>query len=148
MLAFALVLGAGNQDALAVSQLAVLTAATDTTAFAVQASLETRFAYVLTGDAEADRVSQAGLAGLSKVLAARTAVEPGAPIGVDPTRDELVFFPLIYWPVSARAEPLPDKVLAKIDAYMKQGGLIIFDTKNDETLAGNIALASGSSPLV
>jgi hypothetical protein len=68
-------------------------------------------------------------------------------MGVDPARDELVFFPLIYWPVSAKAEPLSDKVLAKIDAYMKQGGLIIFDTKSDETLGGSIGLAGGSSPL-
>lgn len=110
-------------------------AATD---FALQASLETRLAYVITGNEEADNVSKAGLSGLSKVLNARTAVEPGEPMGIDPARDELVFFPLIYWPVLPNAEPLPDKVLAKVDAYMKQGGLIIFDTKNDGTFSGSL----------
>ncbi|MBI4724051.1 MAG: DUF4159 domain-containing protein [Rhodomicrobium sp.] len=115
-------------------------------AFALQASLDTRLAYVLTGDAEADRISRAGLSGLSKVLSARTAVEPGEPMGVDPARDELVFFPLIYWPVLPNAEPMPDKVLAKIDAYMKQGGLIIFDTKNDGNFTGSV-LARGATPL-
>lgn len=108
-------------------------AATD---FALQASLETRLAYVVTGNEEADRISKAGLSGLSRVLNARTAVEPGEPMGIDPGRDELVFFPLIYWPVLPDAGPLPDKVLAKVDAYMKQGGMIIFDTKNDGSFNG------------
>ena len=111
-------------------------AATD---FALQASLETRLAYVVTGNGETDRISKAGLSGLSKILNARTAVEPGEPMGIDPARDELVFFPMIYWPVLPDAEPLPDKVLAKVDAYMKQGGLIIFDTKNDGTFSGSLA---------
>jgi hypothetical protein len=106
------------------------------TEFALQASLETRLAYVVTGNEETDRISKAGLMGLSKVLTARTAVEPGEPMGIDPAHDELVFFPLIYWPVLADAEPLPDRVLARVDAYMKQGGLIVFDTKNDGTFAG------------
>ena len=115
-------------------------AATD---FALQASLDTRLAYVVTGNDETDRISRAGLSGLSKVLNARTAVEPGEPMGIDPARDELVFFPLIYWPVLPAAEPLPDRVLAKVDAYMKQGGLIVFDTKNDGAFSGT--LSSGTA---
>jgi hypothetical protein len=115
----------------------------DATRHALQASVETRFAYVLTGDAETDRTSQAGLAGLAKVLALRTAVEPGEPVGVDPARDEIVFFPLLYWPVlSGNAAPLAPAALARVDAYMKQGGLIIFDTKTDQALASALAPAS------
>ncbi len=114
--------------------------------FALQASLETRLAYVVTGNGEMDRISKAGLSGLSKVLNARTAVEPGEPMGIDPARDELVFFPLIYWPVLPDAEPLPDRVLARVDAYMKQGGLIIFDTKNDGTFSGSLTRGT-STPL-
>ncbi len=113
------------------SRAATLSPADD---FALKAALETRLAYVLTGNAEADRVSQAGLVGLSKVLIARTAVEPGDPIGLDVERDELVFFPLIYWPVLSKVETLSDKALAKVDSYLKQGGLIVFDTKNDDVL--------------
>ncbi len=116
-------------------------------AFALQASLETHLAYVVTGNAEADRVSQAGLSGLSKILAARTAVEPGEPMAVDPARDELVFFPLLYWPVLPNAEPLPDAVLAKVDAYMKQGGLIVFDTKADDANAGALMSSGATTPL-
>ena len=118
-------------------------AATD---FALQASLDTRLAYVVTGNDETDRISKAGLSGLSKVLNARTAVEPGEPMGIDPARDELVFFPLIYWPVLPDAHPLPDRVLARVDAYMKQGGLIIFDTKNDGAFGGSLT-GGASTPL-
>ena len=100
----------------------------------------------MTGNEEADRISRAGLSGLSKVLNQRTAVEPGEPMGVDPARDELVFFPLIYWPVLPDAEPLPDRVLAKVDAYMKQGGLIVFDTKNDGSSAGGLAPRAARRP--
>ncbi|MGA8768887.1 MAG: DUF4159 domain-containing protein [Rhodomicrobium sp.] len=121
--------------------------ANEAATFALQASLETHLAYVATGNAEADRVSQAGLSGLSKILTLRTAVEPGDPMAIDPARDELVFFPLIYWPVLPNAEPLPDAVLAKIDAYMKQGGLIIFDTKSDDANPGSLLSPGVSTPL-
>ncbi len=121
--------------------------ANSSAAFALQASLETHLAYIVTGNAEADRISQAGLSGLSKILTARTAVEPGEPMAIDPARDELVFFPMIYWPVLPNAEPLPDNVLAKVDAYMKQGGLIIFDTKNDDANPGALLSSGVTTPL-
>ena len=44
-------------------------------------------------------ISKAGLAGLTLFLAQRTALEAGEPIGLDLDRDELAFFPLIYWPI-------------------------------------------------
>ncbi|MGH6735852.1 MAG: DUF4159 domain-containing protein [Methyloceanibacter sp.] len=103
--------------------------------FALKASLDTRLAYVLTGDADIDRTSEEGLWGLSKVLRARTALEPAEPMGVDIDKDELSFFPVLYWPVHEDAEPLSDATLAKIDAYMKQGGLIIFDTRDQESVS-------------
>ncbi len=115
--------------------------------FALQASLETRLAYVITGNSEIDGISKAGLQGLSRVLSRRTAVEPGEPMGVDPARDELVFFPLIYWPVLPDARPLPDRTAAKVDAYMKQGGLIIFDTKNDGVFNGSNLAGAATTPL-
>ncbi|MDJ0512681.1 MAG: DUF4159 domain-containing protein [Methyloceanibacter sp.] len=103
--------------------------------FALNATLKTRLAYVLTGDGRIDRTSQDGLMGLSKVLGARTALEPGAPMGVNIEADDLSFFPVLYWPVREDAEPLSDETLAKIDAYMKQGGMIVFDTRDQERVA-------------
>ncbi len=116
------------------------------TAFALKASLATRLAYVITGDAAIDDISARGLSGLSKVLAARTAVEPAEPMGVDIDSDELVFFPLIYWPVRADAQPLSDATLAKVDAYMKQGGMIIFDTRDYQMPLGGGSGGTGQSP--
>jgi hypothetical protein len=98
--------------------------------FALKASLQTHLAYVITGDPDIDRTSEEGLSGLSKVLRARTALEPADPMGIDIDKDELAFFPLLYWPVREDAKPLSDATLAKVDAFMKQGGLIIFDTRD------------------
>lgn len=94
------------------------------------ATLTTRLAYVVTGDDEIDGISHAGLAGLGQFLSLRTALEPGEPVGVDIKTDELAFYPLLYWPVSADA-PVPDTAtMARIDAFMKQGGTILFDTRD------------------
>jgi len=97
---------------------------------AIQATGKVTFGYVLSGDAATDEVSRQGLIGLGKFLIARTAVEPGEPSAVNILNDEIAFYPILYWPVLANARPLPGATLTKIDAYMKQGGMIIFDTKD------------------
>lgn len=97
---------------------------------ALKATSKVTFGYVLTGNPEIDEISRNGLTGLGKVLAMRTAVEPGDPVGVNITSDEIAFFPILYWPVPEDARPLPEETLAKIDAFMKQGGMIIFDTRD------------------
>jgi hypothetical protein len=97
---------------------------------ALKSTLETRLAYVITGDAEVDRISKAGLQGLTLFLAQRTALEAGEPIGLDPGRDELAFYPLIYWPIVASAPKPTREALEHIDAYMKQGGTVLFDTRD------------------
>jgi hypothetical protein len=98
--------------------------------FELRASLQTRLAYVITGDAETDATSRAGLEGLTAFLTTRTALEPGTPLGVNIASDELAFFPILYWPiVPGAAKPSPE-TLARIDRYMKQGGTILFDTRD------------------
>ncbi len=90
----------------------------------------TRLAYVVTGDKAVDDMSKAGLTGLNSVLGARTALEPGDAIGVNVERDELAFFPVLYWPIVA-GRPIPSaETLRKLEAYMKGGGLVIFDTRD------------------
>jgi hypothetical protein len=98
--------------------------------FALKASGQTRLAYIVTGNADVDGIVRAGLAGLTLFLAQRSALEAGDPIGLDPARDELSFFPLIYWPVIPGAPKPPAEALTKIDAYMKQGGTVLFDTRD------------------
>jgi hypothetical protein len=97
---------------------------------ALRATLQTRLAYVITGDAEVDRISQLGLQGLTLFLAQRTALEAGEPIGVDPAKDELAFYPLIYWPMVAGAPRPSREALEQIDSYMKNGGTVVFDTRD------------------
>jgi hypothetical protein len=97
---------------------------------AVKATSKVHFAYVVTGDAAIDEASRRGLIGLGRYLTMKTAVEPGEPFAVNIETDEIAFFPMIYWPVLPNARPLSPAVAAKIDAYMKQGGMIIFDTRD------------------
>ncbi len=93
-------------------------------------ALVTRLAYVVTGDSQIDETSRAGLAGLTQVLGQRTALQPGEPIGIDPARDEIAFYPLIYWPVVASRPAPSEAAVRRIDAFMKGGGTVIFDTRD------------------
>jgi hypothetical protein len=98
--------------------------------FAMKAVHQTHLAYIVTGNPEVDDVSKAGLQGLTLFLAQRTALEAGDPNGLDPARDELAFFPLIYWPISLKAEKPSQAALERIDTYMKRGGTVLFDTRD------------------
>ncbi len=98
--------------------------------FAMKAVSQTRLAYVVTGNADVDSIVKAGMAGLTLFLAQRTALEAGDPIGIDPAHDELAFFPLIYWPVVPGAPKPPQDAINRIDAYMKNGGTVLFDTRD------------------
>ena len=106
--------------------------------FALKASLDTRLAYVITGNAEIDATSEAGLSSLSRILAARTAFEPGEPMGVNLATDELAFFPVLYWPMSSGQEDLAPETLGKINTYMKNGGTILFDTRDQDQAVGGM----------
>ena len=97
---------------------------------AIEAISKTRIAYVLTGVPGDDSISRAGMEGLTRFLIEKTALEPGAPAGVDISKDELSFYPLIYWPIDPAA-PMPSQAaIARIDAYMQQGGTVLFDTRD------------------
>jgi hypothetical protein len=98
--------------------------------FAIKSVAPTHLAYVITGNADVDSIVKAGMSGLTLFLAQRTALEAGDPVGIDPARDELAFFPLIYWPVVPGAPKPPPEAINRIDAYMKQGGTVLFDTRD------------------
>ncbi|MCC5997223.1 MAG: DUF4159 domain-containing protein [Oceanicaulis sp.] len=100
-------------------------------------ALEVRFAYVLTGDARIDSVSRAGLAGISRESRRRSAVEPGAPAGVNIETDEILFFPLVYWPVTPDAPALSEAAAARVSAYLQSGGMIVFDTRDGRDAASS-----------
>ncbi len=116
-------------------------AATDEQAMA--ATLQTHLAYVKTGNAEIDQESEQGLKGLGEIIADRTAASLGDPQGLDIENDELVFYPLIYWPVTEDAEAPNAKALERISTYMKNGGTIFFDLRDPSATLG--AGASGEA---
>jgi hypothetical protein len=111
--------------------------------FALKNALETRFAYVMTGDDAIDQISEQGLKGLNQILRDRTSVDAGDPVGVNIERDDVVFFPMLYWPVRADAPVPSDAALARMDTYMKNGGTIFFDLREDG--AGADALSGGAT---
>jgi hypothetical protein len=106
-----------------------------------QASSELTLAYVVTGNSKVDAISKAGLDGLSQTLFARTSVEPAAPVGLDLERDMLMFYPLLYWPITADQPTPSSKAYRKLNAFLKSGGMIVFDTRD-----GDIAGFGTSSP--
>ncbi len=87
-------------------------------------------AYIKTGDSNLDRLAQRGLESLSKTLKARTSVEPAGVAALNPENDELAFFPLIYWAVSAHNTKYSDKAMQNIQSYLDHGGTILFDTRD------------------
>jgi hypothetical protein len=104
----------------------------------------THLAYVVTGERAVDDISERGLAGLTEFLTYRTTLEPGAPVGLDISKDELSFYSLIYWPVSASA-PMPSaSAISRIDAYMRAGGTVLFDTR-DQNAALSPSLSASAN---
>ena len=115
--------------------------ASDADVRAIQATDGVVLAYVMTGDSAVDHLSAAGLRGLGTQLWARTAVEPMEPMGVDPSKDELAFFPFLYWPVIADAPILTSATYDRLNRYLRGGGMILFDTRD-----GDGSMLDGSSP--
>ncbi|MEM1004251.1 MAG: DUF4159 domain-containing protein [Pseudomonadota bacterium] len=107
----------------------------DETDFALAATHELVLAHVLTGDSQVDDIAQAGLRGLAQTLYYRTSVEPADPIGVNLERDEVAFFPLLYWPITPDQSQPSAEAYSKLNAYLRSGGMILFDTR-DADIAG------------
>ncbi|MFX0542137.1 DUF4159 domain-containing protein [Roseovarius sp. S4756] len=105
---------------------------------------EVTLAHVITGDAAADDLAAAGLEGLGQTLFFRSTVEPASPQGVDLETDELAFFPLLYWPITP-AQPIPsDAAYAKLNEYLRSGGMILFDTRDADIAGFGASSANGA----
>jgi len=110
--------------------------------FTVEATSELHLAYVHTGIAEIDEESRAGLAGLTDILGHRTAIEAAAPMEVDPERDELIFFPLLYWPVVEGQQLPSSRAIERLNRFLATGGTILFDTHDQ---GGRTAFSSAAT---
>ncbi len=96
----------------------------------IELSRQTHFGYILTGKADIDRMSEAGLNGLSSILRKRTAVEPGDAMAIELDKDTLAFYPLIYWPITKDQPLLTPEQVEKLNEYMALGGLLLVDTQD------------------
>jgi hypothetical protein len=104
-------------------------------------------AYIQTGNALVDETSRRGLENLARVLTQRTSAEPDGVAALNPERDTLSFFPLIYWPISAQQENLSDQALRNVQAYLDQGGTILFDTRDQNQSANALSGTTNTAQL-
>jgi len=115
----------------------------DETDAAVRAG-KTHLAYVITRNDEIDKISKAGLESLSQFITQRTTINSGEVISLDLEKDELAFYPLIYWPIDPDSSMPSPQAIERIDTYMHQGGTILFDTRDQIT--ANLRLDNKASP--
>ena len=114
--------------------------------FVTRATSELRLAYVRTGNDAVDSESRDGMTGLARILAQRTSVDTAEPMAIDVENDELIFFPLLYWPVTPGQAPLSPQAVERINRYIETGGTILFDTRDaDQTTPGLYGGASQSA---
>ncbi|WP_372885213.1 DUF4159 domain-containing protein, partial [Shimia sp.] len=110
---------------------------------AIAVTREVVLAHVLTGAPAVDEIARAGLYGLSRTLFLRTSVEPADPVAVDLETDALTFYPLLYWPITPQ-QPIPSaKAYAKLNAYLRSGGMILFDTRDSDIARYGAASPNG-----
>lgn len=133
------VAGRGAVIGLAFVMVADRTQADDAAAIAVTS--EITIGYVLTGNRTVDQISHAGIVGLSNTLNFRTSVEPSAPKGINLEKDVIAFYPLIYWPITPDQKKPSSAAYEKLNNYLRNGGMILFDTKD-----ADIAEFGASSP--
>ncbi len=95
------------------------------------AAIATRLGYIVTGDAQVDEVSRLGLVGLSDFVNRRTAAALADPQPLVPGRDDLSFYPLIYWPVLPEANTPDAAAAAALNTFMRNGGILLLDTRDE-----------------
>ena len=98
--------------------------------FALKASLDLRLSYVITGQADVDQMNHNGLNGLTEILFRRTSIEAAEPLGVNLEADDISLVPFLYWPITQNQAQLSDAALRRVDQFMKTGGMVLFDTRD------------------
>ena len=91
----------------------------------------TRIGFVATEDPAADEAVRQGLVGLSEYVNRRTAAALGDPVMVRPGQDDLSVLPLLYWAILPEAQPPGPAAAAALNEFMRNGGIILFDTRDE-----------------
>ncbi|AMW34706.1 DUF4159 domain-containing protein [Haematospirillum jordaniae] len=98
-------------------------------------ALDTRLAWVATGDVDIDILTESGLQRLTGALALRTSAELAKPRRINPHTDTLEFYPLIYWPVAPGAVGVPTQTRDRVARYLERGGLLVLDGRHPDNAA-------------
>jgi len=113
----------------------------------IAAADSTHLAYVRTGIPNIDATSRAGLYGLTTKLLERTSADMGDPVGVDLDVDMLDFYPVLYWPIAGSSGLLSDRAVTAINRYLAGGGMILFDTADQNVVGITGGLGPGAMRL-
>jgi len=86
------------------------------------------FAYIKTDNPDVNNLSYNGLKGLANIVNTRTAIKVEGISAVDPSKSELIYYPFIYWPMASKQRGMSLDAVRNIQNYLLNGGIILFDT--------------------
>lgn len=90
-----------------------------------------QLAYIDTRNQALNSLSERGLVALTQVLSNRTTVTPAPPIKLNPTTDDLGFYPVIFWPVTPDLAGIGQEAAENLRLYIENGGLLVIDGLTD-----------------
>jgi hypothetical protein len=114
------------------------------TAQAQTAALQTTLAFIPAPDDATNRITADGLNTLSAEVSTHSSVDLATPVAVSPGTDDLAYYPLIYWLITAATPPPSAAGCAALEAYMAHGGLLVIDQPGGD--AGDPGSGAGFAP--
>ena len=87
-----------------------------------------------------NEICRTGLEKLSFILKERSSAEMGSTVIIDPEKDDLSFYPLLYWPVEAE-KTLSPAAKSNLRNYLSMGGMIVIDTQEGNIEAGSLIVS-------
>ncbi len=98
----------------------------------VKLATQMHIGYIKTGDASIDKMSKLGLETLAQIAIRRSALDIKGVKAIDPNIDELSFYPIIYWAITTKQKELDEAGVKNIRNYLNNGGMILFDTRDQQ----------------
>ena len=91
-----------------------------------------------------------GLFHLTQQINEKTALNPKGFVSIDIENNDLSFYPVLYWPVTEREATLTDAAQRKLQDYINNGGMIIFDIQSEQAerqgtlkrMLGNVSIGA------
>jgi len=108
------------------------------------AALQPTLGYISSGDSGTDQTTAYGLAFVTANVSAHSSVQLAPPALLNPSTDDLAFYPLIYW-LLRPATPTPSPAACEaLNIFMSHGGLLVIDTEGAD--AGSPGSGAGFAP--